>query len=178
MRNFQPTQIAVNLLLIVVLAIQPIAICMAGGSSGSGCTSGVISDSSGCGCCAAGGSEEGGCCCCNSVSEEIAQDSCCGAREESSATSHLDSGEETSTAFVVSEVLTQRSICLCGHDSPPLSNSSTRYPASDHRDSLSNPIHLSWVVCESHRLRTGFQSSTNALPTNRFSQVVLCIWRL
>lgn len=175
MRNFQPTQIAVNLLLIVVLAIQPVASCMASGSGGGDCGSG---ESSGCGCYQADGSEDGRSCCCRaSAAEENAQDSCCSSHKNSSVNGLSKAAEETSARQVVSETFTPHP-CLCGNRFPPLSDSSPGYPTCDHRDSLTVSIHIDWGDDESYRLRTKFWSSTYPPSTNRFSQMVLCIWRL
>jgi hypothetical protein len=178
MRNFQPIQIAVNLLLIVVLAIQPVANCMASGSVGRDCGNGESSGSSSCGCCQAGGLEEGrSCCCCAPAAEGNAQDACCSSHEESSANGLSKAAEEASVMQVVSETFIPQP-CLCGNRFPPLSDSSPRYPTCDHRDSLSVSIHIDWSDDESHRLRTKFWSSTHPPSTNRLSQMVLCIWRL
>lgn len=178
MRNFQPTQIAVNLLLIVVLAIQPVASCMASGSVGRDCGSGEISGDSGCGCCQAGGSGDLRSCCCRaSAAEENTQDSCCSSHEDSLLNGLSKAAEETSALQVVSETFTPQP-CLCGNRFPPLSDSSPRYPTCDHRDSLSVSIHIDWGDYESHRLRKKSWSSTFPPSTNRLSQMVLCIWRL
>ena len=175
MQNFQPTQIAVNLLLIVVLAMQPVASCMAGGSVGQDCGSG---ESTGCGCCQTGGSEDlRSCCCCATTADENVQDSCCSSHEDSSANDLSQAAEEASAMQVVSETFVPQP-CVCGNRIPPLSDSSPRHPTCDHRDSLSVSIHIDWGDDESHRLRTEFWLSTHPPSTNRLSQMVLCIWRL
>ena len=178
MRNFHPTQIAVNLLLIVVLAIQPVSICMAQGGFGAGCTDAANSTCSGCGCCDTSGVEDRFCCCRGSAKEEITEESCCSGHETPSGNDTLNAADEVSAQLVVSDTLVPNPICLCGHDLPPLSDSSPRYPNSENRDTLSTPSQSDGVVSGLHRLLVKSPYSTSVLPMHHYSQVVLCIWRL
>jgi len=156
MRNFHLTHIAVNLLLIVTLAIQPLAVCMANVVCSAGCSDASLS-CQGCGCCEV---ERAGdrCCCCSGPAEpnqeETLEASCC-----------------SSTGV--------RSICFCACDSQPLSDSAPRRIANENRETLSlGSRSLDEGLRDRRHLLVASEYAVDMPVPLRFSQVILCIWRL
>ena len=138
MRNFHVTRIAVTALLIVALAIQPVAVCLASVECYRGCSDSAALPSQDCRCFEVAHSDDR--CCCSAPSEnveaEATESSCCSSKhmESEPAGSPSDADDATSTAPVTSGL---RSTCLCEQASQPISDSSPRRPSSQHRDTLS-----------------------------------------
>jgi hypothetical protein len=185
MQNFHLTHIAVNLLLIVVMAIQPIAVCLAGVSCAGGGSSVTSSACQGCGCCEV---ERVGdrCSCCSRPHPREIQDpangGCCRSDHESTSTS--DSNAECRDKAVpgTMDAVESRfhSVCMCGRESQPLSDPIPSRNSSETRDNLSIQAASDFNQLDSgsdHLLATT-ERSAGALLVPRFSQVVFCVWRL
>lgn len=185
MRNFHLTRIAVNLLLIVALAIQPVAVCLGNVVGGvAGCSQAGAFTCQGCGCCQVDDADDRCCCCSGPVEEEVDQateSSCCSgshiASEESeSSPENVDDGGVTAIGPIETGV---RTICLCNRAPQPLSDSSPRRATSDDRDSLSvGSTALDANVWDSGPLLATTHDRANLPVTLHFSQSMLCIWRL
>ena len=183
MRNFHLTRIAVTLLLIVALAIQPVAVCLANVECAEGCSDPVTLTCQGCGCCEVERADDR-CCCCGGTTDEVevetTEPSCCSSKhQDSGASDSFNDADETSATAIAPIESGFRSICLCEQDSQPLSDSSPRRPSSEHRDTFSlatSDIEDSVWGCD--HLLAASQYATSVPPTHRFSQVMLCIWRL
>ncbi len=184
MRKIHPTAIAVHFLLIVVLAIQPWAVCMAKVDRASGCASTSSFTCQGCGCCEVQRAADRCCCCSGPIevkTQEKAEASCCSRKHEAFTDSepwdeYLDSAVATT---IVPEDGGVRSICLCSPADHPLGDSSPRRPARDNRDRIAlGSTDLDQGVWNRGRLLAATQYFADLPVPERFSQVVLCIWRL
>ena len=182
MRNFHLTRIAVTLLLIVALAIQPVAVCLANVECGGGCSEAATFTCQGCGCCEVERADDRCCCCSGSgqeAPEETTEPSCCsGKHKEPQANDSRGNADEASATSIAPVEPGLRSICLCEQGSTPLSDSSPRQPTSENRDSLSPASDLDDTAWGRDRLLAASHYAAGVPPTHRFSQVVLCIWRL
>ena len=191
MQLFRITRSAVIPLLIVALAIQPVALCLADRGAQAAClkvTSSVKANSAesssatcqGCGRCNVERPAER-CCCCNSEPESAAKEevgtSCCS--EEHAAETRSSSPEQQSASTPASVDAAVRSICLCGQRSQPLSDSSPRCPTSENRDHAACD---STVIDESQWDADGLMpigpTELATAVSSDFAQVMLCIWRL
>lgn len=182
MRNFLLTRIAVTLLLIVSLTIQPVVACLASVTCAAGRSEAAALSCHGCGCCEVVGADDRRCCCSGSaqvLSKGAAEPGCCRHEykeaQESDSSREVDEASATSIAPLESGL---RAICLCEQSSPPLGDSSHRQPTSENRDALSLACNLDDAVLGRDHLRAASRYVTSVLPTHRFSQVMLCIWRL
>lgn len=183
MRNFPLTHIAVSLLLIVVLAIQPIAICFASAACVADGSNPSTSTCQGCACCEVARSDDL-CCCCRAPAQtgqkDEAESSCCSSNGKASAKS--DSAAEelaNESAGAIENATGVGSICLCEQDRQPLSDSSPRRPASENRVSLSiGSADLGERAWSHEQLLAATQYAAGVPIPTRFSQVVFCIWRL
>ncbi len=185
MRDFRLIHIAVNLLLIAAVAIQPVAICLANVDGVAGCSkSSALSACPGCGCCETDHTDDR-CCCAlaNAKPEEAPQPSCCDSEQDAPRQSTKPASEDQSIdeprANAVVPFTFRPSTCLCEQSPQPLSDSSPRRPASEQRDIAAiaatvddrSPWHAPHGTAKT---RYGILP---VLPPH-FSQVVLCIWRL
>jgi hypothetical protein len=186
MRNFHLTHIAVNLLLIVALAIQPVAVCLANVDCAVGCSNGTAFACQGCGCCEVERANDR-CCCCSGPTrienEENPEEGCCSSKHRADAKSESsteDTDEKSAIGIAsVEDAAGVRSICLCEQDSQPLSDSTPRRPVSENRDTLSLESHdLDEGVWNCGQLLATTQYGEDVPVSVRFSQVILCIWRL
>lgn len=181
MRNFHLTHIAVKLSLIVTLAIQPVALCLANVGGGSGWLETGTVTGQGCGCCDVRDANKH-CCCCSGTAESGAKEEvepgCCSGNHHAAAESKASTGQKLrpSIAPIDTEL---RSICLCDEESQPLSDSSTRRITGKNRDlvSLESPGRNGSGWNSQHLTAKGQAKSASA-PQSRLTQVVLCIWRL
>ena len=197
MQLFRITRSAVIPLLIVALAIQPVALCLADRGAQAAClkvTSSVNANSAesssadpssatcqGCGRCNVERPAER-CCCCNSEPESAAKEevgtSCC-SEEHAPAESRSSSPERQSASTPASVDAAVRSIFLCGQRSQPLSDSSPRCPTSENRDHAACD---STVIDESQWDADGLMpigpTELATAVSSDFAQVMLCIWRL
>ncbi len=182
MRNFHLTHIAVTLLLIVSLAVQPLAVCLAGVACASGCSEPPAFSCPGCGCCDVEGAGDRCCCCSGSAQTapaETAEPSCCSRKHrEPQASDSSRNADEASATSITPVEPGLRSNCLCEQAPPPLSDSSPRQTTSESRDTLALASDLDDAVLGRERLLAASHYVTSVPPTHRFSQVVLCIWRL
>jgi hypothetical protein len=186
MRNFPITRAAVNLLLIVALAIQPVAVCMANVDCVAVCSNTTTFICQGCRCCEVEQSDDRCCCCSGPAQAEKdhkAEASCCSSEHDSSAKrdpSTADLDEAPAAAIAPGENTAGiRSICWCEQDSQPLSDSSPRRPTSENRDSLSlESSDLDEGAWNRKQLLAATQYGAEVLVPTRFSQVILCVWRL
>jgi hypothetical protein len=178
MRIFRPTHIAVNLLLIVALAIQPVAVCLAGVVGGPACSEPGRFTCQGCGCCEVE-RPDGRCCCCSGPADaEEVEASCCSSNHDSAENSEASPEQQTASSIAPGDAGV-RSICLCEQRSPPLSDSSPRRPTTEDRDVVSlESIDLHGYAWNSGRLVAKRQATAPLVPPSHFAQVMLCIWRL
>ena len=187
MQNFHITRIAVIPLLIVALAIQPVAVCLANVGGGSGCsrTTGTVTTGTvmcqGCGCCEVERAADR-CCCCSAESKSYAKEevetSCCSSKHDPAQRSG-SSSEQQSVSSIAPIDAGVRSICLCEQQPQPLSDSSPRRSTGENRDLVSFELsHIGESRWSADRLiATGPAESATAAPSH-FAQVMLCIWRL
>jgi hypothetical protein len=186
MRNFRPTHVAVNLLLIVALAIQPLAECLANVDCSGVDSLTTTFTCQGCGCCEVEHAADR-CCCCSgptqSEVEETVATGCCRSKHKADAKSESSSEElDDEPAEMIAGVAADsglRSVCLCGRDSQPLSDSSPPRPTSENRDRLA----LGASVLDKSRWNLGPSLATSQYAADLsvpqcFSQVILCVWRL
>lgn len=205
MPNFLLSRIAVNLLLIVVMAIQPVAVCWAQGSCGDGVTRshGV----QGCACC--GDKDTSDCCCqakpAGDPAESNAESNAEGARAQDSRKQGsrtpgccvINQGgqgnarpvEDKRDTDLVENVLATtvavngdarlRAICLCGIESHPLSDTMPRRGTNNVQDSSALiAFDLDESLSDRRRpLSTRFEEVRAVVPAH-FSQLHLCVWRL
>jgi hypothetical protein len=88
----------------------------------------------------------------------------------------LDEGSATLIGPVEAGI---RSICLCQQIPQPLSDSSPRRPNSENRDSLAlGASDLDESAWNCGQLLATTQYTADLPVLSRYSQVVLCIWRL
>jgi hypothetical protein len=181
MRNFHLTRIAVNLLLIVALAIQPVAVCLADVGGGSGCSETGTVTCQGCGCCEVERADDR-CCCCSGAAEPEAKEevepSCCSGTHHAADESEVSTGQESAPSIAPIDTGV-RSTCLCQQESQPLSDSSPRRPTNENRDLVSldssDRDESGWN--SEHLIAKRLAEAEPAAPS-RFAQVMLCIWRL
>lgn len=183
MSDFLITRTALNLFLIVALAIQPVAPCLASLDRGACCRASRSAVTNGCQCCLGETAIERGCCCGKQVEEATATPSCCSGNDHSSTVSATIQGTASSDSehelVAVDRSEEFRSICLCGRHAPPLKDSSPRSRSNEHRPPAVD------VISGQHdagfgATRLAFASFGESAPAARahFSQVHLCIWRL
>lgn len=181
MRNFHLTHIAVNLSLIVALAIQPVAVCLANVDGGSDCSETGTVMCQGCGCCEVDRADDRCCCCSSAVEPEAKEEvepSCCSGKHDAADESEVSTEQESPPSIVPIDAGV-RSICLCEQQSQPLSDSSPRRTTSENRDvvSLESPD-LDGCGWSSENLIAKGRAESASAARSHFSQVVLCIWRL
>jgi hypothetical protein len=182
MRNFHLTHITVNLLLIVALAIQPVAVCMANVECAAGYTDTTFT-CQGCGCCEVERADDRCCCCSGSAEphpEETLEPSCCRSKHKAPESPTEDVDEKSEAAIdSVDGAAGVRSICLCGRDSKPFNDSAPRRIANENRETLSLGSHnLDEDVCNRRHLLVASKYAADVPVPMHFSQVILCIWRL
>ena len=185
MRNFHLTRIAVNLSLIVALAIQPLATCAVTAECSVRCSASDTVICPGCGCCEVEDANDQ-CCCCTGTAEGAAEQSCCSHDEMADADVFGPPSADSETPEPPCELSDSddsqssvQSLCLCEQNSQPLSDSSPRRPVSEIRTSFAI-AHIGPVGADrDHRLSIATaRGGTNAIEIAHFSQIVLCIWRL
>ena len=181
MRNFHLTHIAVNLSLIVALAIQPVAVCLANVGGGSGCSETGTVMCQGCGCCEVDRADDR-CCCCGgpaeSAEKEEVEASCC-SEKQNDHDKKKSSSEQRSVSSMETVDAGVRSICLCEQQSQPLSDSSPRRTTSENRDLVSlESTDLDGCGWNFENLVAKGQTESVPAARSHFAQVVLCIWRL
>lgn len=156
---------AANLLLIVSLAIQPVAaLCGEGSCSAS---NGALSAGPERACC-----KTEDCRCCDGRESMVAEAepvSCCGHAEPAAAS-------DPKTASGPSEF---KRVCACGQDSQPLSDSSNRSSGDGKRIDARVAFALFVAADEgAPRGETGRIGIDRPVSPEHFSQRNLCIWRL
>lgn len=183
MRNLHITPIVVNLLLIVSLAIQPVAVCHASVACAPGSVNADSLTCLGCGNCDVSSAEDL-CCCCSdpggSGLEPSWKSDCCSSRHQTAATSDDDTDDDIAAAIDSAERLAGlRAVCMCDQSSQPLGDSAPRRTTSENRDVFSigsrGPDN---DVVNSGRDLAASSYTADVPVTTHFSQVVLCIWRL
>lgn len=181
MRNFHLIRIVVTLSLIVTLTFQPVAVCLASVGCFEDCSDSSTLACRDCGCCEVERADDLCCCCCGGAEapEEGNEPACCGEKKSTGAEQSPDSVGESAATLIAPVESGLRAICLCEQESQPLSDSTPQRPTNDHRDTLS----LTGSGPDSggvrrHLTLAAAQYATNVPPQLRFSQVVLCIWRL
>ena len=179
MRNFHLTRIAVIPLLIVAVAIQPMAVCLANVGGKSACSQPGTFTCQGCGCCEVERLNER-CSCCSGPTEADADKevdaNCCGEKQDTSDQSK-DSSEQESSISQIDIGL--QSICLCEQNSQPLSDSSPRRPTCENRDIVSLESNaLNGSAWNAGHLTGTSQFASPLPPAFHFAQIMLCIWRL
>lgn len=177
MRNFHLTRIAVILLLIVAVAIQPVAVCLAN-VGGAGCSLSGTLMGPGCGCCVVESAVDRSCCCCGAAKAEERrkiEPSCCSGKHDAVDESEVSTGQESAAS--ISPVDTGvRLICLCEQQPQPLSDSSPRRPTSENRDLVS--LESNDLGESGWHLIARWQAESAPVAPSHFAQVMLCIWRL
>ena len=194
MGNFPLTRIALNLLLIVSLAIQPVAACAFTADCAVRCSGSDTVMCPGCGCCEVEGANDR-CCCCSGTAKssdtEAAKPSCCSHKESAvedvfgEPSADLETPEPTCKLSdskdleAIDSEATVQSVCLCEQNSQPLSDTSPRRPVNESRVSLA--IGCADQVgdeCDGRLSHSVARNSTDVPTLAHFSQIVLCIWRL
>ena len=170
MKNFRIIRFAITLSLIVTMMTQPmVAAAFAGGCGDSGCQHHAKPLCEGCGCCEVADAGES-CCFCSGKQDDAKQNS-----EDVDPASHSDS-----LSAITAKPQVLKGVCLCGLTNPPMNRGSERERMSeqtevrdlaivfvqpDDADGLSRqpvaPISL---------------AATGKVP--RFSQRLLCVWRI
>ena len=192
MGNFPLTRIALNLSLIVALAIQPVAACAVTADCSVRCSESDTVMCPGCGCCEVEKVNDR-CCCCSGTAEpaekKAAKPSCC-SHDESSDLSDLDvfsppraDLETPEPACELSDSdeseTTLQSLCLCEQNSQPLSDSSPTRPVNESRASLAIRFSGPVGADSDSRLSLSIARDGKDVPAlAHFSQILLCIWRL
>lgn len=175
MRNFHLTHIAVNLSLIVALAIQPVAVCLASVDGASGCSNAPLSEPA-CGCCDPDETNDCDCCCSHAVESKRST------TPPSGSCGHADANLAAPTpnaGLAVAVDARFRSVCLCEQEAPPLSDSSPRRRGSETRDTFVLVSTVAEPGPSDHAQRDAFtmRGTGPSLPVH-FTQIMLCIWRL
>ncbi len=175
MRNFRPAQIAVTLSLIVALTFQPVALCLANaGGTGSCSAKSLASDT--CGCSEVKHAAKD-CCCCGNAEVAVEKPDCCGRKNDESRSSADDAGQKLATSIIPVES-GLRTVCLCEQKSQPLRDPSPRRPNNDHRDTIAPPTSDIGGNSGRDSALAASRYAPDIPPEHRFSQVLLCIWRL
>jgi len=170
------TRIAFNLSLIVAMAFQPVAVCLASVD----CTGGCSQASPACGCCHAGRSGNR-CCCGVGKSQSSAQGGslCCGKADDASVpieTPGADGSSQVNPLLVSADESAARSVCLCEQDASPFGDSGPRRGTIDNRDT----VLLAWTALDfsgGKGVPTAPYGPALPVPSHH-SQLMLCIWRL
>ncbi len=178
MRNFRLTHIAVNFLLIASIAFQGVVACAVDTRCGS-IRSGTRGFScQGCGGCDVQQMNDRCGCCTRLASAKAAAGGCCDHSEEPSNTTEpsvLDSGVKLATVGKIGF----RSACQCGQQPNPISDSTPTGPGNELRDILTgDPSGLEEASCDDSDLLAAARYDAGTPLQARFSQQVLCIWRL
>jgi len=177
------TRFAVNLSLIVSLAFQPVAACLASVDCASDCTRSRSHPSHACGCCQADRADSS--CCCGverSQSKAIAQrgSTCCGKADDSSTPTGMltaDASSRLNAVFAREQASALRTVCLCEQDASPFGDSSPRRNTVENRES----VLLAWINFDERARGQRVPASQFGprLPvSSHHSQLMLCIWRL
>lgn len=179
------TRIAVNLSLIVALAFQPVAVCLASVDCAADCTRIRSDAASECGCCQVELADNH--CCCGVGKSQYQQaahsgSGCCSKPNEASTQSEAPravapSRVKNALARAYDSVV--RSVCLCEQKAPPVSDSSPRRSTLENRDNLL----LAWTNldqrgCVSAEQNLAAQLGPRFSVSSHHSQRMLCIWRL
>lgn len=186
MRNIRPTHLAVNLMLIVALAIQPVAVCLAGVDCSAVGSLTSTFRCQGCGCCQVEHAADRCCCCCRPIQSEVdvtVETGCCSIRHQADAkVARSSESLHDQPAELIAGVTADsglRSVCLCGRDSQPLGDSAPPRPTSENRDRLalgaSVPEKSIWNL---GRLLAISQYAADSSVPQCCSSVILCVWRL
>jgi hypothetical protein len=185
MRNSHVTHIAVNLSLIVALALQPVAVCMANVDCAADCPTASAFKCQGCGCCQVERADDRCCCGAGQGKNDSQTDTGCRGHASDAApadetdTAAAANSLSVTTLVAIAEDRSLRSICLCEQGALPLSDSSPRRPTSENR----NTVLTVWTDIADWGCRAGTQAAAMRfadglpLPSHHF-QVMLCIWRL
>ncbi len=192
MGDFPLTRIALNLLLIVALAIQPVAVCAVTADCSVRYSESDTVMCPGCDCCEVEEVNDR-CCCCSGTAEaaekRAARPSCCG-HDESPDLSDLDvfgsPRADLETPESVCELsdsdeleTTLQSHCFCEQNSQPLSDSSPTRPVNESRASLA--IGFDGLIGDDSDSRLSLsiaREGTDVPVLAHFSQIVFCVWRL
>ena len=195
MGNFPLTHIAVNLSLIVAMAIQPVAACMVSVDRSASCSERDNFMCPGCGCCEVEQADDRcGCCAqapdelgtANDAEQEASEPSCCSHDESANTESSNVSSDEFDTTAAASKRSEPaesesgvRSVCCCMQSSQPLSDSSPRRPVSENRTSLVvGYVGAVGADADEQQLRPPACNATDIRALPHFSQILFCIWRL
>ena len=170
MKNFRIVRIAVTLSLIVTMMTQPMVIAsIAAGCGDSGCGQRTPMVCEGCGCCEV--LEAGDSCC------------CCGDSEQKAKTQSTDCGHgspDDPDAIQSALVKIIKGVCRCGLSHPPMDRESERQRVSERvevRDFI-----ITFIQPDDSNGRRQFAAppvslaATGKIP--RFSQRLLCVWRI
>lgn len=183
MQDFPAIRITVKLLLIVAMAIQPVAPCFAGLDGRTECRASSSFSCRGCGCCHVPSADDLCCCCSTPPDAKREEPSCCGGKDEAAAEQESSAEQIASSSasqvFPVDSSRQLRSMCMCGADSHPLSDSSPRSRISENRTSV--PLRcadLDGIDRELGMSRAPNRPGADGFGLAHFSQVLLCIWRL
>jgi hypothetical protein len=185
MQNLHPIHIAVNLCLIVAMAIQPLATCFGGASESSNCAEVEqnLFTCHGCGSCDVE-SDTKRCCCCASaegVKPKAAAEPGCfrgsdGVRSKTQVADWADKTIAKSIEPVDGEIW---QVCLCSRSSESLPDPSPRRGTSENRDTLSiDPPDALRAMRDLLRTPARSKQSEFEVRSLHQTQAVLCIWRL
>lgn len=168
MKNFRIIRFAVTLSLIVTMMTQPTA-AVAAGCGDSGCQHSAKTVCEGCGCCEV--AEAGEACCCCGESEQDA-------KPPSSEYGHESPDESDSIQDTSAQVI--KGVCLCGLTNPPMDRGSERERASERVELRIASI----IFHQPDDADILFKQSVSPVPhvatgkIPRFSQRLLCVWRI
>ena len=188
MGNFPLTRIALNLSLIVALSIQPVAVDAVTADCSRRCRVSDALTCQGCRCCQVKEVTDR-CGCCSSTAQSAdpnaGKPSCCSQSEPAdqilfvARCGDLDDSDPAYDGSDPDELkATRRSLCLCGKDSQPWSDSSSSSSATELRASLAIGFASSRAADCDSRVSLSIARAEMVPALAHFSQIVLCIWRL
>ena len=185
MRNLHPIDIAVNLCLIVAMAIQPVATCFVGAGEASNCSE-VGQDLFTCGGCGSCDVETDTkrCCCCASAEavkpKAASETQCCSSSDEMRSESQVADQTDHSIGKSIKPVERDNcQVCLCGRSSESLPDPSPRRCSSENRDTLSvHPPNELGAIRDLLRTPARSKQREFEVRSHHQTQAVLCIWRL
>merc|ERR1712137_118508 len=143
MRNLHPIHVAVNLCLIIALAIQPVAACFGGAGEASNCVEAEpdLFTCGGCGSCDVE-SDTKRCCCCAAAEgmkpRAASEPKCCRGSDELRFKTRVADRTDKPIAKSIEPIDGEfGQVCLCGRSSESLPDPSPRRGTSEHRNTLS-----------------------------------------
>ena len=170
MKNFRIIRFAVTLSLIVTMMTQPmVTAAFAGGCGDPGCQHHAPPECDGCGCCEVKDKAES-CCCCSSKQDESKPDS-------------GDLGPSTHThshAAINAKPTTVKGACLCGLTNPPMNRGSERERVSEQVEVRDIAIAFVQPDAADGLFKQSVTPVSHAATGKilRFSQRLLCVWRI